>query len=160
MNTLEIENYDTAIAADAPPYPSPYSSLCQGSVHLGGTVATISVIAVILLGVYAVSLSLAAMGQDEDLTERPPPQAGGGHADDHRVASHRLHIGPHVHCQHPVLQRHHSASSAVVSTCCPCSFFWRMLAEARRALRLLHSESPPHVPSWTNTTASPKCCLD
>jgi hypothetical protein len=69
MNTLNDENYGTAIAADAPPYPSPYSSLCQGNVHLGGTVATISVIAVILLGIYAVSISFAAMGQDEDLTD-------------------------------------------------------------------------------------------
>lgn len=38
------------------------------NVHLGGTIATIAVIAVILLGTYAVAISFAAMGQDEALT--------------------------------------------------------------------------------------------
>ena len=44
------------------------NGLCQ-RVHLGGTIATIAVIAVILLGTYAVSISFAALGQDEALTD-------------------------------------------------------------------------------------------
>jgi len=59
---------DSALAKDASPASSPLATICS-NVHLGGTVATISVIAVILLGIYAVSISFAAMGQDEDLTD-------------------------------------------------------------------------------------------
>jgi hypothetical protein len=61
-----------APAFDAPPSPSvlsDFSNLCQANVHLGGTNATIAVIAVILLGTYAVAISFAAMGQDEALTD-------------------------------------------------------------------------------------------
>ena len=38
-------------------------------IHLGGTNATIAVIAVILLGTYAVAISFAALGKDEALTD-------------------------------------------------------------------------------------------
>ena len=44
------------------------NGLCQ-RIHLGGSIATIAVIAVILLGTYAVSISFAALGQDEALTD-------------------------------------------------------------------------------------------
>jgi hypothetical protein len=46
----------------------PLSKLCKTNVHLGGNSATIAVIAVVLLGTYAVAISFAAMGQDEALT--------------------------------------------------------------------------------------------
>ncbi len=59
--------YSYAPALDSPPSSSSYGDLCRWNVHLGGTVATISVIAVILLGIYAVSISFAAMGEDEAL---------------------------------------------------------------------------------------------
>jgi hypothetical protein len=68
---MNAYGYYSAPAADAPPSPSmlsDFSDLCKGNVHLGGTVATIAVIAVILLGTYAVAISFAAMGQDEALT--------------------------------------------------------------------------------------------
>jgi hypothetical protein len=61
-----MEKFGKYIANDAPPDPLEFL-LCQ-NVYLGGTNATIAVIAVIMLGIYAVSLSFAAMGQDEDLT--------------------------------------------------------------------------------------------
>ncbi len=68
----EIMNQQHAgLSTDTPP---DYSTLLQLSpnicginIHLGGTVAGISVIAVILLGMYAVSISFAAMGDDEAL---------------------------------------------------------------------------------------------
>ena len=72
--TLQMNAYDyySAPAFDAPPSPSmlsDFSDLCKGNIHLGGTVATIAVIAVILLGTYAVAISFAAMGHDEALTD-------------------------------------------------------------------------------------------
>jgi hypothetical protein len=71
--TLQMNAYGyySAPAFDASPSPSKlsdFSDLCKGNIHLGGTVATIAVIAVILLGTYAVAISFAAMGHDEALT--------------------------------------------------------------------------------------------
>jgi hypothetical protein len=60
--------YDRNVALDAPPSFSSTELCLWGHVHLGGTVATISVIAVILLGTYAVAISFAAIGQDDALT--------------------------------------------------------------------------------------------
>lgn len=64
-NLESLQMLDAA-SIDAPPSAS--LELCKMTVHLGGTQATISVIAVILLGIYAVSISFAALGQDEALT--------------------------------------------------------------------------------------------
>jgi hypothetical protein len=71
MNSLgmSIMQGSIMVAPDAPPYPSPLASLCGGNIHLGGTVATIAIIAVILLSIYTVSISFAAMGHDEALTD-------------------------------------------------------------------------------------------
>ena len=66
---LNANGYYGAPAPDTPPSPSSLAALCSGNVHLGGTVATIAVIAVIMLGTYAVAISFAAMGQDEALTD-------------------------------------------------------------------------------------------
>jgi hypothetical protein len=60
--------YDRNVALDAHPSFSSTELCLWGHVHLGGTVATISVIAVILLGTYAVAISFAAIGQDDALT--------------------------------------------------------------------------------------------
>jgi hypothetical protein len=42
--------------------------LCSTRIHLGGTIAAIAVIAVLLLVTYGIALSFAAIGQDEALT--------------------------------------------------------------------------------------------
>jgi hypothetical protein len=58
------------LTPDTPPkYSMLPSSVCGSIVHFGGTVATITVIAIILLGTYAISISFAATGQDEALTD-------------------------------------------------------------------------------------------
>ncbi len=55
--------------ADTPPEASNLPNLvCGVNMHLGGTNATIAVIAVVLFGTYAVAVSFAAVGDDEALT--------------------------------------------------------------------------------------------
>jgi hypothetical protein len=70
--TLKMNDFSTysasALAKDASPASSPLETICS-NVHLGGTNATIAVIAVILLGTYAVAVSFAATGTDEALTD-------------------------------------------------------------------------------------------
>jgi hypothetical protein len=51
-----------------PEYSTLPWAVCGVNVHLGGTAATITVIAVVLLGTYAVAISFAARGQDDALT--------------------------------------------------------------------------------------------
>ena len=54
---------------DSPPdYSTLPNDVCAISVHLGGTTATIAVIAVVMFVTYAVAISFAAVGDDEALT--------------------------------------------------------------------------------------------
>jgi hypothetical protein len=114
-------------AYDASPTVS-MDALCSSNIHLGGTVATISVIAVILLGTYAVSLSFAAMGQDEDLTD---------------FRRRRLVVGMLMTTVSPAVDFVSDlmyivstmfANSIICIVCCffyllPMFFFWRMLVK-------------------------------
>jgi hypothetical protein len=49
------------------PAPLNYLDVCN-NVHLGGTIVTITLIAIILFGTYAASISFGVMGEDEALT--------------------------------------------------------------------------------------------
>ena len=64
----EYYGYAASSLSGRPEYSTLPGAVCSVNIHLGGTVATISVIAVILLSTYAISIYFAVSGQDEALT--------------------------------------------------------------------------------------------
>jgi hypothetical protein len=72
MNEIIFVNAQgMSTTTDTPPdYSILPSDICSVQVHLGGTTTTISVIAAILLCIYAASVALAATGQDVSGTRR------------------------------------------------------------------------------------------
>jgi hypothetical protein len=68
MNEIMYSPPSGLSMSTVPEYSTLPWAVCGVNVHLGGTAVTITIIAVILLGIYAAAISFAARGHDEVLT--------------------------------------------------------------------------------------------